>query len=60
VMLSKLSVGDIYAAIANDKPEVLQSVKGIVAKKAQRIILDLKNNIKKQVRLLKASALLFF
>lgn len=32
VMLSTLSVGDIYAAIANDQPEVLQSVKGIGAK----------------------------
>ncbi|AFL96923.1 Holliday junction DNA helicase RuvA [Ornithobacterium rhinotracheale H06-030791] len=49
VMLSTLSVGDIYAAIANDQPEVLQSVKGIGAKTAQRIILDLKNKIKKQV-----------
>lgn len=46
VMLSTLSVGDIYAAIANDQPEVLQSVKGIGAKTAQRIILDLKNKIK--------------
>ncbi|MRI62535.1 Holliday junction branch migration protein RuvA [Ornithobacterium rhinotracheale] len=49
VMLSTLSVGDIYSAIANDQPDVLQSVKGIGAKTAQRIILDLKNKIKKQV-----------
>lgn len=45
MMLSTLSSEDILSAIAQDQPDVLQSVKGIGAKTAQRIIIDLKNKI---------------
>ena len=48
MMLSTLSVEEIYSAITNEEAEVLQSVKGIGAKTAKRIILDLKNKIEKE------------
>lgn len=47
MMLSTLSSEDILSAIAQNQPDVLQSVKGIGAKTAQRIIIDLKNKINK-------------
>ncbi len=47
VMLSSLSPVEIHKAIAGGNAEVLQSVKGIGLKSAQRIILDLKEKVSK-------------
>ncbi|USD24019.1 Holliday junction branch migration protein RuvA [Flagellimonas marinaquae] len=46
-MLSSLSPADVRDAIANGDVSVIQSVKGIGAKTAQRVILDLKDKILK-------------
>ncbi len=45
VMLSSMSPQEIQQAIASDQVAVLQSVKGIGAKTAQRIIIDLRDKI---------------
>lgn len=45
VMLSSLSPTEIVSAIANDKVSIVQSIKGIGSKTAQRIILELKDKI---------------
>lgn len=45
MMISTLSVQEIASAIANDDARMLQSVKGIGAKTAQRIIIDLKDKL---------------
>ncbi|MUP44515.1 Holliday junction branch migration protein RuvA [Gramella sp. BOM4] len=42
-MLSSLQPGEVTAAIANEDVGTIQSVKGIGAKTAQRVILDLKD-----------------
>jgi len=47
LMLSSLSADKLYAAIVENNPSVLQSVKGIGAKSAQRIIIDLKDKLEK-------------
>jgi holliday junction DNA helicase RuvA len=47
LMLSALAPEKIYQAILDTNPAVLQSVKGIGAKSAQRIIIDLKDKIEK-------------
>lgn len=47
LMLSSLSPEKIYSAIIQDNAKVLQSVKGIGAKSAQRIIIDLKDKLEK-------------
>lgn len=46
VILSSLSSKELEAVIANENVTILQSVKGIGAKTAQRIIVDLKDKIK--------------
>ena len=46
-MLSSLSPSDVRDAIANGDVPTIQSVKGIGAKTAQRVILDLKDKILK-------------
>ena len=47
LMLSSLSADKLYNAITQNNPAVLQSVKGIGAKSAQRIIIDLKDKLEK-------------
>lgn len=47
LILSSLSTEEIYDAITNGKPAVLQSVKGIGGKTAQRIVIDLKDKLSK-------------
>ncbi|MEZ5196074.1 MAG: Holliday junction branch migration protein RuvA [Bacteroidales bacterium] len=47
LMLSSLSSDKIYNAIVNSDTATLQSVKGIGAKSAQRIIIDLKDKLEK-------------
>ncbi len=49
LMLSSLKADEIYAAIINDQPKILQSVKGIGSKAAQRIIVELKDKFEKEV-----------
>ena len=45
VMLSSLSPSEIISAIANERVSIVQSIKGIGSKTAQRIILELKDKI---------------
>ena len=47
MVLSTLNPGDIYHAITNGDAALLQKVKGIGAKTAQRIIIDLKDKLNK-------------
>jgi len=47
LMLSSLTPKKLYNAIINNNPSVLQSVKGIGTKSAQRIIIDLKDKLEK-------------
>ena len=44
-MLSSLSPSDVVGAIASEEVAVIQSVKGIGAKTAQRMILELKDKV---------------
>jgi Holliday junction DNA helicase RuvA len=48
LMLSSLPAEKLLDAIINNNPAVLQSVKGIGAKSAQRIIIDLKDKLEKE------------
>lgn len=48
MMLSALSPAEIGAAITSEDVRVLKSIKGIGAKSAQRIIVDLKDKIEKE------------
>lgn len=48
MILSSLSVDEISSAIITNNAGVLQSVKGIGAKSAQRIVLDLKDKLEKE------------
>ncbi len=45
LMLSTLSVGEIQNAILSSNAKLLQTVKGIGAKSAQRVIIDLKDKV---------------
>lgn len=47
VMLSSMTSGEIQQAIASENVGIIQSVKGIGVKTAQRVILDLKDKILK-------------
>ena len=47
VMLSSFSAPEIRAAIANENVAMIQSIKGIGSKTAQRIVLELKDKSKK-------------
>lgn len=49
VMLSSLSSSEIRSAIVNEDLKVVQSIKGIGLKTAQRVILELKDKIKKEL-----------
>jgi holliday junction DNA helicase RuvA len=48
VMLSSLSSSEIRHAIMNEDVRVVQSIKGIGSKTAQRVILELKDKMKKE------------
>lgn len=48
VMLSSLSSGEIRQAILNEDLKVIQSIKGIGLKTAQRVLLELKDKIRKE------------
>lgn len=50
VMLSSMNPYEIYKAIANEDQKTLQTVKGIGAKAAQRIIMELKDKVDKEYR----------
>lgn len=48
MILSSMSPGEIRAAIVGKNISVLQSIKGIGAKTAQRIVVDLKDKLEKE------------
>ena len=48
MILSALSPGEVGAAISSEDVTLLKSIKGIGAKSAQRIIIDLKDKIEKE------------
>ena len=48
VILSSMSAADLKAAIVNGHTTLIQSIKGIGAKTAQRIILELKDKLQKE------------
>ena len=47
LILSSLTVNELSTAIANEESKVIQNVKGIGSKTAQRIVVDLKDKVKK-------------
>lgn len=49
VMLSSMSVNEIQTAIAAEDVKAVQSIKGIGLKTAQRVILELKDKVQKEV-----------
>ncbi len=55
MILSSLSVDEVQQAIIREDVRTIQQVKGIGAKTAQRVILELKDKMKKEVMLTDAS-----
>ncbi|EAY31296.1 Holliday junction branch migration protein RuvA [Microscilla marina] len=49
VMLSSMSVSEIQTAIASEDVKAIKSIKGIGLKTAQRVILELKDKVQKEV-----------
>lgn len=47
LILSSMSVGEVLNAIATEDAKSIQSVKGIGAKTAQRVVIELKDKVKK-------------
>ena len=56
VMLSSMSVSEIQTAIASGDVKAVQSIKGIGLKTAQRVILELKDKVQKEVGNVPAAA----
>lgn len=56
VMLSSFSSGEIRSAIMNENIGLIQSIKGIGSKTAQRVILELKDKCKKDTLFVEAGA----
>ena len=54
VMLSSFSSNEIRSAIMNDNIALIQSIKGIGSKSAQRVILELKDKCKKDILFVEA------
>ncbi len=50
-IISVLGVSSLYAAIVNEDPKVFKAVSGIGTKNAEKIIIELKNKIKKDERI---------
>lgn len=48
MILSSLSIDDLFQAIVQDQPGLLQSVKGIGSKTAQKIVLELRDKLSKE------------
>jgi len=57
VILSSYKPSDIHAAIINENSDLLKSIKGIGAKTALRVIIDLKDKIQKEEPQLEISSL---
>lgn len=57
IILSSYKSEDIFVAIANDNIDLLKSIKGIGAKTAQRIVIDLKDKVAKDLPQLEISSL---
>lgn len=57
VILSSYKPGDIHNAIINENSDLLKSIKGIGAKTALRVIIDLKDKIQKEEPQLEISSL---
>lgn len=54
VMVSSMSVGEIRYAIVNEDVRSIQSIKGVGPKTAQRVVLELKDRLRKDELLAKA------
>lgn len=54
VMVSSMSVGEIRQAIVNEDVRSIQSIKGVGPKTAQRVVLELKDKLRKDELLAKA------
>ena len=57
IILSSYKSEDIFAAIANENVDLLKSIKGIGVKTAQRIVIDLKDKVAKDLPQLEISSL---
>lgn len=57
IILSSYKSEDIFVAIANDNIDLLKSIKGIGVKTAQRIVIDLKDKVAKDLPQLEISSL---